>query len=514
MSPLSDLLGRIFAANAERPFLIDWAGDKTYTYTEALAAATGAVDVLIGSGMRRGDRIGFELANSAEFAILYFACLLGGFTAVPLNNALALKDRSFIVEQSRLSLLVTDSESLWGNTTLAHIVRGLAGSSGAAIDARSLSAIGCSGRGMELLGNVDAEAVFSISFTSGTTSLPKGVPHKVGVLLGNAASFNKRFGVGCNNRFLHIMPMAYMAGFLNTLLCPLMAEASVVLAPQFGVTSVLRFWDPVLRWQPDILWMSPTMLATLSRIDRSDAGKQYCQHHLVRIFSATAPLPMKIRCDFEEKYGTSVVESYGLTELLLISANLGAQGTKDHSVGCALPEVDIEIWSDDGAPLPAGSEGCIVVRTPFQSVGYFDFKSGLARPETDYWFDTGDVGLLDTDGYLFVTGRRKDLIIRGGFNISPRAIEELLLHHLQIENVAVVGVPHSFYGEEVVAVIMLKSDYQLQALEEELRNLCREMLGPLSVPDRFVATAELPLSSMGKVQKHNVREWISANALT
>jgi acyl-CoA synthetase (AMP-forming)/AMP-acid ligase II len=513
MTSLPDLLGRIFAANAERPFLIDSARDRTYTYAEMLAATAAATDALVAHGMRRGDRVGFELPNSPEFALLYFACLLGGFTAVPLNNALAPRDRSFILEKSRLSLLVTDNESVSDNCSAARLVLGATGSSGDPLDALNMDARGGGDRGMELLGNVDPEALFSINFTSGTTSLPKGVPHRVGGLLGNAASFNKRFALGRDNRFLHVMPMAYMAGFLNTLLCPLMAEASVVLAPQFGAASALRFWEPVARCQADTFWMSPTMLATLNRIDRSEAGKQYCRQNPVRIFSATAPLPMKIRCDFEEKYGAAVIESYGLSELLLITANLGAQGTKDHSVGTALPEVAIEIRSDDGAPLHAGSEGRIVVRTPFHSVGYLDYESGLPAPETEPWFDSGDVGMVDADGYLFVTGRRKDLIIRGGFNISPRAIEEVLLHHPQVENIAVVGVPHAFYGEEVVAVVMTTGGSQLSVLEEELRYSCREMLGPSSVPDRFVETTALPLSTTGKIQKNVVRDRVVANEL-
>lgn len=511
MLSLPDRLCRIFAVNAERPFLIDSISGRIYTYTEALAAAAAAADALSAHGVRRGDRIGFELANSPEFALLYLACLLGGFTAVPLNNALAIKDRSFILEKSRLALLITDGGAQSSTCPVLSLLHGTRATPIGGTDVLSIPADGQAERGMALLARVDSEALFAINFTSGTTSLPKGVPHRVGVLLGNAASFNEQFALGRQSRFLHVMPMAYMAGFLNTLLCPLMAEAAVVLAPQFGAASALRFWEPVVNHQADTFWMSPTMLATLNRVDRSTTGTQYCRQQSIRIFSATAPLPMKIRRDFEDKYGTAVIESYGLSELLLITANLGPRGIKDHSVGVALPEIDMEIRSEAGKVVDAGGEGSIFVRTPFRSIGYLDYESGQPVPETEDWVDTGDVGTMDTDGYLFVTGRRKDLIIRGGFNISPRAVEEVLLQHPGIENVAVVGIPHPFYGEEVVAVIMARGDTSLSVLEADLRLACSEKLGPSSVPDRFVETAELPLSTTGKIQKNIVRDRIAAN---
>src|SRR5262249_25382619 len=151
------------------------------------------------------------------------------------------------------------------------------------------------------------------------------------------------------------------------------------------------------------------------------------------------PLPAKVRHEFEAKYGVQVAESYGLSELLLITANDGPAGRKDASVGPYLPEVEIAVRNEAGEQLPAGSGGVIFVNKPFASVGYIDFETGRPVAPAGPWFDTGDIGHLDDDGYLFVTGRVKDLIIRGGFNISPRQIEEVLLQHPGVDDVAVVG---------------------------------------------------------------------------
>ena len=193
------------------------------------------------------------------------------------------------------------------------------------------------------LAAIDNDDLFSIHFTSGTTSLPKAVAHRVGGLLDNAEAFNRAFGLGRDNRFVHVMPMPYMAGFLNTLLGAFTAEGSIILAPQFGPQSALRFWEPVAAHDGDTIWVSPTMLATLTRVDRGNVGIGLCRTGRMRIFSATAPLTDKVQQEFESKYGVKVVASYGLSELLLITANEGPAGSKPSSVGTILPEVVVDI---------------------------------------------------------------------------------------------------------------------------------------------------------------------------
>ena len=229
----------------------------------------------------------------------------------------------------------------------------------------------------------------------------------------------------------------------------------------------------------------------------------------MRIFSATAPLSRKVQREFEEKYSVNVIESYGLSELLLITANEGPAGPKVSSVGTKLPEVRIEIRDDEGSALAAGIDGAIFVNTPHETVGYVDYETGSPVPVRSQWFDTGDVGHVDADGYLFVTGRVKDLIIRGGFNISPRQIEEVLLQHPAVQDVAVVGAPHDFFGEEVVAAIIPVSDKSVGEIQSSLREDCLAKLGKSSVPDRFVAFDEFPLTQLGKIQKNKIREIVA-----
>lgn len=493
-------LASIFARNAGKPFLIDAIGAETLSFTEAAARAATLASKLEGAGICRGDRIGASMQNGIDFVIFYLACLLGGFTAVPVNSALSPKDRAFILSRARLAALITGNRPDDLATAPFKILDGSFFAT--ATDATKADV-------HQRLASIADDDLFSIHFTSGTTNVPKGVPHRVGALLDNAKSFNETFGLEPKRRFVHVLPMDYMAGFLNTLLCALMAESALVIAPQFSAASALRFWNPIVAHEGDMIWMSPTMLATLVKIDRNAAGAAYCRGRDVKIFSATAPLPLKVRKEFYAKYGVDPIESYGLSELLLITANHGPAGTKDGAVGRAIPDACIEIRDLSGQQLPRNADGSIFVKTPHATVGYLDMESGQPMALSSSWFDTGDVGHLDDDGYLFVTGRHKDLIIRGGFNISPRVIEETLLRHPQVENVAVVGVPHDYYGEEIVAAVIPKSGIQLASFEEDLKSLCREQLSSGAVPDRYVGFADFPVTQVGKVQKNKIREFIS-----
>ena len=440
---------------------------------------------------------------------------------MPINSALSAHDREFVLAHSRLSALIVASSSFEGadnriGASLQNVgkaktivLRGFA--EGDISEGEIALGQADNADAVRLLDEVEDDQLFSIHFTSGTTSLPKGVPHRVAGLLANAEAFDRSFGVDATARFLHVMPMAYMAGFLNALLCPFVVGGSVVIAPQFTAHSALRFWDSIATYEPNTFWVSPTMLATLLRVDRGSAGVKFCESRSLKIFSATAPLPLKVRKEFFSKYGADVIESYGLSELLLMTANLGPVGSKDGAVGIPIPETEIEIRSNSGAKVDLGEDGEIFARTPHSSLGYLNYETAEVEPFTEHWFDTGDVGHFDDDGYIFITGRKKDLIIRGGFNISPRQVEEVLLRHPAVEDVAVVGTPHEFYGEQVVAAVIVKPGFNLDAVERDLASICRDNLAEYAVPDRLVGFAAFPTSTTGKVQKNKLREQIMAD---
>jgi long-chain acyl-CoA synthetase len=365
----------------------------------------------------------------------------------------------------------------------------------------------------EPLAGVTPDDLFVITFTSGTTGRPKGVCHTVGSLVGAALAFNQANGVGPEHRYYHVLSMSYMAGLLNTLLCPFLAGAAVAVDEPFGPQSALRFWIAPRRYQLNTLWVVPTICTALLRLDRDSAGQDYCRRQVRLACVGTAPLPGRVRDEFEVKYGVPLYESYGLSETLFVAANVPGAVRRPGSVGSLLPGVELRATDDLGNPLPAAQDGEMQVRTPYRMAGYLDPACGRpVPPPGGPWFATGDIGYQGNDGCVFITGRKKDIIIRGGLNISPRGIEEVLLEYPAVQEAAVVGVPHAFYGEEVLAALQLRPGVELAGVQDELTTLCRRSLCPLAVPGRFVQVEDFPRTSTGKVSKAELRARLLASA--
>lgn len=515
-------ISEVFEEYRERPFLIEAFSGRQFTYGEFYQLACKAAQTLRSQGIRRHHRVAMVLPNSAEFAALYFGCLFLGAVAVPINPALHPREVTFILANSAAKLVIystttkksiLDPESLNlppGLCLETFPDRGQEAHDGGVPYINLHAALDLPD--WKPMAGVSGDDLFSLTFTSGTTSLPKGVAHKISSLLENAAAFNAQLGFDHHHRFLHIMPMGYMAGFLNTLLCPFMAGASVVLDKAFEAQTVLHFWQPVINYEVNAFWLAPTMVAALLRLDRDLAGLEYCRNHVKAICVGTAPLPLKIRKDFEQKYGVKLLESYGLSELLLVASNSNPWPVADGSVGRLLPGIALRILNADQEGISRDADGEIWVKTPYMMAGYLNYQTFEPEPfDPADWFPTGDLGHLEGD-YLFITGRKKDLIIRGGINISPRAIEELLLEHEAVDQVAVIGLPDDFYGEEVAAVVKFKPGYTLAAVRAALEGLCREKFSTAAVPTKFFELAGFPLSSLGKVQKAKLREMFSSPA--
>lgn len=507
----------IVLARKDTPYLIDSSTGRSLTYGQLASAAEILARALLSAGVSRRDAILVALPNSMELATLYFAALYMGARVVPLNLQLHTREIDFIVRHAEATVAVRSSTTRHVLTdqllddlrlpTLELSGESLAWSSGRAMggpadtDSESWSPFD----------GVEETDLFSITFTSGTTSVPKAVPHRIDSLLNAAKAFNALVGLGPDTRMLHVLNMAYMAGFLNTLLCPFMAGGTVVLAPQFDAGSVFNFWRRVGDHNVNVLWVSPTILESLLRLDRDPAGPQICRENVHTVCAGTAPLSVRTKREFESKYGVPVLESYGLSELLFIASNARGESQREGSVGKLLAGVELRVLNDAGQEAGRETPGDLTVRTPFMMVGYLDYDTGRPQPlPRDSWFDTGDVGFIADDGNVFITGRKKDIIIRGGVNISPRAIEEVLLQHSDVDDVAVIGVPHAFYGEEVVAALVISNGRAFADVQTSVLEHARALLAAPSVPTRWVGLQALPKNTLGKVQKHKLRESLAA----
>jgi long-chain acyl-CoA synthetase len=466
----SDKLNAIFADRWDEPALI--CDLRQFTYCELYCHAAGIAAWMAEQGCRAGDTVALRLPNGWPFAVTYLSCLIGCYKIVPVNPELNSVDQAYIISRTQPSILIEDQHLLTELPTLA-------------VEAPDFI--------------YPDEIVAAIFFTSGTTGKPKGVCHSLDSLVGNALRFNETLGIDANVRQYHVLPMAYMAGFLNTLLSPWLAGGVVLLGPRFRPSDALRFWQRPIQWNANSIWLTPTLAAVLARMSRDPEVASQVGRSLRHIFCATAPLPEATRKAFYEVFGSPLQESYGMSEVLLVAAQTREEAKCVASVGRLLPGVKISYRNVTDLCTEE-----LVIHTPWALKGYLLEDRELSPLLNDGGMPSGDQ--CSVEGLqLVITGRLKDLIIRGGLNVSPIAVEEVILREDGVEEVAVVGLPHDFWGEIIVACMVAKRDEDLPILLEAIQSRCTLELVEGMRPDRYIWLENLPHASTGKVQKHVLR---------
>ena len=503
----------VVARRHEQVFLVDAITNREIAYGEFHRQACALAAELRRRGVRQGDRVGIMIPNCCELAVLYFACIYLGAVIVPINPALSKGDVQFILESCKPALIVASANtadpimSFHANVLrlvmAPEAIKDLNGPGQIRIDA--LPEV----NDFIPLETANAEDLVVIMYTSGTSAKPKGLAHKLGRMLRNAAAFASAQRIDQDSRFYLTLSMAYMGGFYNLLVLPFLCGASVVVDHVFDARSSLHFWDKAKNNQVNTLWLAPTVLSILLRMDRGRTGEEFCRSSVRHAFVGFAPLPLKVKDEFEARYGVRLIENYGLSETLFVTARSRSDFGAGGYVGEALPGVELRVVSDQEDPVPVGTDGEVEILTPDLMAGYLDADGALLEMNTAVWFPSGDVGHLDDRASLFITGRKKDLIIRGGVNISPAAIEEALMHVPGIADVAVVSIPHELYGEDVVAVLKLDAGLELESMLDSVVAHAKRNLAQHQQPARYIAIDELPRTANGKVQKSRIRELVA-----
>jgi long-chain acyl-CoA synthetase len=454
-------------------------GDQLVERIDALAT------FMRSTGLQSGDRVVAIIVDRLLLSLLYLAALRARFVLVPMSGDLPAPDLEYQLATSRPAIVICDVAV-------------------PSLDARADRVISLSLTQVLLLPSTTSEPsqenhsddLFSITFTSGTTARPKAVVHRAERMLGNAEAFNVFIGAGTDTRLLHVMPCHYMAGILNSLLCPLIAGGAVVLGAAFSPRSALSFWRIMIDNGIDTIWMSPTMAQSAMQLDRSADSRAYAEERLRFAFVGTAPLYPHIAAAFMERYGTPLIQSYGLSELLLLSVD-DPYDVRPGSIGRLLPGVRARIAANEE----------LLITTPYSFAGYLDPETGALPPAVDgeqIEFATGDLARIEADGRLTITGRKKDLIIIGGINVSPAAIEQVLGVHPLVARVAAIGVSDALYGEKVVVFLTLVAGADPASALDAIRGHANCALPEIARPKHYVLRAELPLGPTGKVQKHKL----------
>ena len=338
-----------------------------------------------------------------------------------------------------------------------------------------------------------------LMYTSGTTGRPKGVMLTQANLVANAQAIAAEHALTPADRVLGVLPLYHINAFAVTMLAPLASGGSVAMAPKF---SAARFWQQAVDNACTWINVVPTIVSYLLEGEKPTADLsqlRFCR-------SASAALPPEHLRGFERKFGLGVIETMGLTETVAPSFSnpldptqrkLGAVG---RASGCEAQIIDAGLH-----PLPDGQTGELAIRGPNVMRGYFKNEDATAASFTpDGWLRTGDLGHRDSDGFFFVTGRIKELIIKGGENIAPREIDEALLKHPAVLDAAAVGVPDKHYGQEILACVVLREG--MVATEDELRDFCESTLGRYKTPRRIRFMVDLPRGPSGKVQRLKLAE--------
>lgn len=507
---INDQINDRIRTSARQVFLTDALTGRELTYAEFHQQACTVAAYLRERGVTRGDRVATIVPNCTELAAIYFACLYCGAAIVPVNPNLSAAEAHYILANCRPKCtVVTPSvrQKLAGilqspiflstaqdpvpSTELALDVTSAANSSGASLP----------------IDIVDDDLALII-YTSGTTAKPKGLSHHLGRMARNAIAFAEAQAIDPDCRFYLTLSMAYMGGIFNSLLLPFLTGGSVVIDHVFDARSSLTFWEKTQKFRANTLWLAPTVLSILLKMDRGHQGEDYCRSSIKNIFVGFAPLPAKVKADFERRYGVHLTESYGLSETILVTARSSVTVHAQGYVGECLPGVQLRACRDDGAEVPRGDEGEIQILTPDLMAGYLSETGDLRKVDANAWFPTGDLGRITVSGAVYITGRKKDLIIRGGVNVSPAAIEEVLLHASNVVDAAVVSVPHEIYGEDIVAVLKLEPDTSLDSVLDPIMAHCKQALAAHQQPSRYMAIDEFPRTSNGKIQKARLRELV------
>jgi acyl-CoA synthetase (AMP-forming)/AMP-acid ligase II len=509
------LLRQAAAEVPERPVLVSIAADRdprTWTYAQLLADAEHAAAWLL-QRFRPGDHIAVWAPNLPEWVVLQYGAALAGLVLVTANPALRGAELTYLLRQSR-SAGVAYAESFRGTDMAALIEQVLAELP------EPLVAVPFTGwleqiravpvAGMQLPA-VDPKSATQIQFTSGTTGFPKAAVLRHSAMVTNADYIRARGNSPEHATWVSAMPLFHTAGCGMAGMGTLVQRGTLVLAETFDPGLMLQ---AVEQFRAEVLVGVPAMLKALLAHAELDSF-EFTSLQVVMSGGDTVPPELVEAC--ERTFGVGFSTVYGQTELSPIVTQTSPEDTTEdnrHTAGRPLWNVEVTILDpSSGQVVPVGSEGEICARGYQRMIEYLDMPEETAATiDADGWLHTGDLGAMDGRGYVTVTGRLKDMIIRGGENIYPREIEDALREHPAIADAVVLGLQDPDWGETVAAIVQLQPDTVPPAITE-LRRYLRARLAPHKTPRSWYISGSLPTNAMGKLQKFRLREQIQADEL-
>ncbi len=491
MTNFADQLAAAVADDPERPAIkLD---DIVLNYGLLDEAAARAAGMLRSKGIKEGDRVGMQLPNVPYFPIVYFGALRLGAVVVPMNPLLKQREVAYHLSDSGSRVIVG-----WHQFEQPAVE--------GAQEADAEAVIAKPGEFEQLLGG--AEPVREVAergdddpavviYTSGTTGTPKGATLTHANILAAAETGRDLVDAGPHTVTVATLPLFHvfgMSAIMNVTIC---GHGLLTLVPRFEPDKVL---EVIERDEATTFGGVPTMFSAL--LHHPDREQRHVSS-LNLCVSGGAPMPVEVLRGFDEAFEAKVLEGYGLSETCGMGTfNRPDRERKPGSIGVPIGGTEIRLVDDSGKDVPDGEAGELVMRGPFVMSGYWDREDATREVMRDGWFHTGDIATVDEDGYYFIVDRKKDLIIRGGYNVYPREIEEVLYAHPAVREAAVVGVPHESLGEEVGAAVALKEGEEVST--DELREYVKQRVAAYKYPRVVWTVDDLPKGPTGKILKREI----------
>ncbi|MGZ6746199.1 MAG: long-chain-fatty-acid--CoA ligase [Nocardioides sp.] len=520
MHNLANLLENSAATYPEREAVVlaNPQGQSTrLTYAQVDAAANQVANLLVERGIRPGDKVALSCANLPHFTIAYYGILKAGATVVPLNVLLKAREVAYHLGDSEAKAYLCFE----GTPELPIGQEGYAGFGQAegcehflliTVDPAADSPI----EGAETLGHAlagqpttfetvetDADDTAVILYTSGTTGQPKGAELRHRNMRDNALAGSDLFGADAErpDTYLCVLPLFHSFGQTVIQNGAFAFGGTVVMLPRFDAAQALAVMG-----KEEVTFFAgvPTMYwGLLGALDDSVDVKRLAANLRVAAAGGSA-LPAEVHKDFERKFGVTILEGYGLSETSPVASfSPYGQPVRVGSIGIPIPGVEMRLLqADSWEDVPEGEVGEIAIKGHNIMKGYYNRPEATDEVIRDGWFRSGDLGRRDEDGWYYIVDRSKDMIIRGGYNVYPREVEEVLMTHEDVSLAAVVGVPHESHGEEIKAFVILNPG--ATTTEEELLAWGKEQMATYKYPRQVVVVDSLPMTATGKILKREL----------
>jgi long-chain acyl-CoA synthetase len=491
MTNFADELAGAADKDADRPAIkLD---DRGLTYGQLDDAAARVAGLLRARGIQPGDRVAVQLPTVPYFPIVFQGALRLGAVVVPLNPLLKDREVAYHLSDSGAGVIVA-----W------HEVAGAARRGSEEAGAECLTVIPDEFEQLldgsdpvpEVAQRADSDTAVII-YTSGTTGTPKGAMLTNANLAAAAHTARDICDIGPGDVTLATLPLFHVFGMSSVMNAAVVGRGTLTMVPRFEPGKVL---EVIQRDRVTLFGGVPTMFTgMLHHPDR----ERFDVSSLKVCVSGGASLPVEVLRGFDTAFGCNVLEGYGLSETTgMATFNTPDRERKPGSIGVPIGGTDIRVVGDDDREVPRGDPGELVMRGPFVMKGYWNRPDATEQVMRDGWFHTGDIARRDDDGYLFIVDRKKDLIIRGGYNVYPRELEEVMYEHPAVREAAVVGIPHESLGEEVGAAVALKEG--AEATPGELRVFMKERVAAYKYPRVIWLVDELPKGPTGKILKREI----------